>query len=432
MSKRTSINFIPAVFIALFPILPSYFAVGGVSAITLVCLMMIVYGLVAVKLKVKVNNLIIVLAVWVLWKAIVAMIHGEIAAWFVELGVYALACYLLFNCVYTEKQIRCYIDLLIRISTIVSCFGIIESVTGFNVFTLLNNTGYQIDRLSRFGFYRAMSSQSHAISFSLWAMMILGLIVYNQQFVKNKVQRTLYTISYIIVFASAILTFSRSSIMYIILSQVILLALEGYKRALMTALRIVILLAIVILIIYLVSPKIFSLLSKIWLMVAAVFDSDARSQIAGSFQNDNLSAFGERFVLYEWVISAVKGRFLFGLGPSAKFSHTFYQHNAFYTWAATKESIEVHHLSLLYHYGIIAVILEVYANICLIVSGIKAKRGADEANIKLSFGQTFFAISIGYLVSWFSSAHMSEYKLYLVIISLFLAYLSIIRSEMKK
>ena len=83
------------------------------------------------------------------------------------------------KCLNTRKRFIRAVDLLIIGAVVASIIGIMESITGFNGFHLLNTMGAQITlQPLRFGFRRIISFTYQTISFCNYCMFALGLIVY--------------------------------------------------------------------------------------------------------------------------------------------------------------------------------------------------------------------------------------------------------------
>lgn len=67
-------------FAILFPIMPSYFEIGGISVINILCVFVILLGLLGGVTRnigcVSTDKIII--CVWVLWETIICFFHGSI------------------------------------------------------------------------------------------------------------------------------------------------------------------------------------------------------------------------------------------------------------------------------------------------------------------------------------------------------------------
>ena len=87
--------------------------------------------------------------------------------------------FVIIKCLNTRKRFLRAVDLLIIGAVVASIIGIVESITGFNGFHLLNTMGAQITlQPLRFGFRRIISFTYQTISFCNYCMFALGLIVY--------------------------------------------------------------------------------------------------------------------------------------------------------------------------------------------------------------------------------------------------------------
>lgn len=164
-------------FAILFPIMPSYFEIGGISIINILCVFVILLGLLGGVTRnigcVSTDKIII--CVWVLWETIICFFHGSIIGAVVNL-LYIIAVIFVAKSINTFEKIDKIIDCIIYVAGIISIFGLIESLTGFNVFSLLNTSGLSLNyNPPRFGLTRIISSSGHAIEYCLYCMMCMTL-----------------------------------------------------------------------------------------------------------------------------------------------------------------------------------------------------------------------------------------------------------------
>lgn len=432
--KTAKIKFINIayLFVILFPIMPSYFSIGGIAVINLLCLFVILTKLIIGGYK---NNRYakgdkILIFVWLLWETIICILHGDIANIVVTL-LYIFAVVTVSEGVNTFEQFNKIIDYIIYTAGIISIWGVIEALTGFNVFSILNTSGATLNyNPPRFGLTRIISSSGHAIEYCSYCMMCLALAFYRIINMKRSKRKKKFILMYVLIFSNAILTLSRSALICMLFSQIALLYVSGFTNFLKTIAKVLICIAIIGALSSVAVPAIGQAIQTLIYMFLAIFSAKYRTIIASSFGNDNLSAFGNRLDLIGWVLKDMKGHYLLGMGPNTTFSHIFTQYSGAYSWTTIKNSIEVNYLNILWNYGIITLVLELLCTFRIIVNELKRKKIKVEE--KLSFGKTCGILSICYLVIWLAIAQGTEYKVFILITALFFAYGRITKKMDKK
>ena len=200
----------------IYPIIPQYFGIIGISAFKLMCLWIVLFASVFFGISRSVatscRNIQIAFGIWLIIMFINAILFKCIIEYFYEVLCYYLVGGVIIKCLNTRKQFIRAVDLLIIGAVVASIIGIMESITGFNGFHLLNTMGAQITlQPLRFGFRRIISFTYQTISFCNYCMFALGLIVYRISVCsKENERKQKYGIAYAIVFIAALLTLSRS------------------------------------------------------------------------------------------------------------------------------------------------------------------------------------------------------------------------------
>ena len=409
-------------FAILFPIMPSYFEMGGISIINILCVFVILLGLLGGVTRnigcVSTDKIII--CVWVLWETIICFFHGSIIGAVVNL-LYIIAVIFVAKSINTFEKIDKIIDCIIYVAGIISIFGLIESLTGFNVFSLLNTSGLSLNyNPPRFGLTRIISSSGHAIEYCLYCMMCMTLTFYRIINMKKSKKKRMFVLIYCLVFVNAVLTLSRFSLICLLICQIAILYASGFNYFLKTMFKVLIGVVFTIALISVFVPEVRNAIQMILYMFLAIFSENYKTLIASSFGTDNLSAFGNRFDLYGWVWNDMKGHYFLGMGPNVEFNHAFTEYSGIYSWTTMKHSIEVNYLSILWNYGIVTLIFELICIIKIVMYELRSKRTKFEG--RLSFGKTCGILSICYIISWFSIAQGTEYKLFILITALFFSY----------
>lgn len=272
----------------IYPIIPQYFGIMGISAFKLMCLGIVLFA--CIFLGISRNTCYFMLAhskLLLEFGFIIMFINSILSRSIIEY-VYEVLCYYLvgfviIKCLNTRKRFLCAIDLLIIGAVVASVIGIVESITGFNCFNLLNTMGAQITlQPLRFGFRRIISFTYQTISFCNYCMFALGLIVYRSSVCnKGNERKQKYGIAYCIVFIAALLTLSRSILICILISQFILLCLCGYKVLIKKILIIITGGILVVTICSIAFPEIINTLRNIMYMLLAVFNDNYAANAMG-------------------------------------------------------------------------------------------------------------------------------------------------------
>lgn len=426
MAKIKYIN-IAYLFVILFPIMPSYFEIGGVAVINLLCVLIILSKIsTGVHKTIKFDSIDkIFIFFWLLWETIVCFLHGSFTDAIIIL-LYIFAVIAVAGSIKTLDQFNRVIDYMLYTAGVISIFGLIESVTGFNIFSILNTSGTALNyNPPRFGLTRIISSSGHTIEYCSYCMMCLALAFYRIVNLKKSRKRNTFLLVYALIFSNALLTLSRSALICLMICQVLLLYASGFSNFLKTMLKVLIGIVIATSIISVVVPEVEKAIQEIVFMFLAIFSDNYKTLIASSFGNDNLSAFGNRFDLFGWVWNDMKGHYLLGIGPDKGFNHAFTEYSGGYSWTTVKNSIEVNYLNILWKYGIITLGLELACAVKIVIHEMKMKKNNTEG--KLSFGKTCGIVSICYLAIWLAIAQGTEYKMFIMITALFFVYIRITR-----
>ena len=128
------------------------------------------------------------------------------------------------------------------------------------------------------------------------------------------------------------------------------------------------------------------------------------------------NAFGDRLKLYSWVFNSVKNNFIIGVGEKTNFNQEITIKNSLYTYNAIKNSIEVHYLYCLFHFGIVGMVSEIYLYMGNLINSFKAIRVHKIFENKISFEFTIFIIILFNIIAMFGIMQGEEmYTLYLLL-----------------
>ena len=407
--------------------MPLYFQIVGISAINILCMLLCMCVALMYSVKININHkssvLFIVIAAWIICRCISYSMTGymtEIIYFLLRtVGVF----WALDTMVKNRNMFMKLIKALVWSAVFVSFFGLVEAVTHFNIFSLLNASEVLNYNPLRFGILRILSFSSHAIVYGVYLMFGMSLCLYYMQFVKgNKRHRNIYMVAYVLIWLNMILSLSRSIIILALLAQFMILYFSGARKLFKILFRI----TCATLLLYVVSlflfPNVARIFENLWYMVLAVFNNNYSTRIAASFGDDNLVAMGHRMKLFRWVLGAMPGHWVVGHGLESSFNYGYTASNEMYMWMQYKKGIEVQYLDLLYRYGLIGLISEVIVYITLVCSAIKLGLKKTEWENVVSFNAVCFSVLSCYFVQMFAVNQSSDINIFYIFVIVFIIY----------
>lgn len=412
------------IFAILYPVIPNYFDILSLSATNIIYSALTIMALILNKCKiVRPRFITIVIMLWITVLFVNDLHHGYLTEAFWLVAGLLLSGSIFIQNVNNEDIFRKIIFAISYTAGIISIFGLIEAVTKFNVFQLLNTSDgtIYINDL-RFGLQRILSFTYQTISYCTYLLMAQSIIFYALTISNVRKQKKIFKIIYVLVFINALLTLSRSALLCMIGLQLILGFVCGYKKLIKKMLVFLIAISIFALVGSLVNDKISNYAINLFYMFLAVFDDKYQSLISTSFGTDNLNAIGNRMDLYTWVWNTIKYDLLWGKGIGGLFNYKYIMTNGQYIWRANKTSIEIQYLYLLFHYGIIGLIMEVATYISLLVYAVSKKFNPATWERKIGFNLVFFFTLIFLLLEYFAISQSSERPMLYLIIMLLIAY----------
>lgn len=417
-------NFFIFLIFAIYPIIPQYFGIAGISVFKMMCLGIVMlscfFGGISKIYFGTYKNVVFAFIIWLLVMLLVCLLHGEMIEFAYELLCYYLVGLVAIKCLNSRDRFIWAIDLIIVVSTITALFGIVESFTDFNAFHLLNTMGVSISlQPLRFGFRRIIAFTYQTISYCSFCMFALALIFYRCTICNEKKAKIKYYIAYILVMMASILTLSRSLILCILLSQTLLLYACGYKEFVKRLFFVIIAIIVIGCIVSIIFPEVASLLQNLFYMLLALFDENYASLLG----NVDGTGIGDRADLFEWVWFSVKDHMWLGMGESAGFAYAYQTSSGLYTYTRIKTSIENQYLNLLFHYGILGLVSMVWVYIQLFLQAVKKNmRRPAEWEGKISFPKMIAITFFAYFISFWGVHQIDEKRIFFCFIFLLLSY----------
>lgn len=415
----------------LYPILPSYFIMPGIGAIAFILNLIVIGVIVCCNARMPgklINKTEVTFFVFSVCMIFLNVYHGAVfsAFWF---AVTMPVTFLTFaQHINTTQNLDKIIDGIIVAAAILSVLAIIETLTGFNIFMLLNNSGAAVLDIKRMGLFRAKSFTYQAITFGNYLLLVSVLCVYRIVNCDDAKRIKKFKRMYILLWMAVFCTISRSSIIFFVLCQILLGLALGFGKLIKKIVVVIACLVVVYIFYFKILGNDDSFIRTFTYMLLSVFDESYGAEISGV-----ANAAGNRTDLYKWIWDATQGHRIMGMGPSSVFSHDITYGSALYSATITKTSIEVEYLKCLYHYGFVGLILKVIFMITLLVSclknGMRDKRtGQKKLSLELALGIGFLV----YFLSFFTVMQDTESRTFYIMVFIFFAYQRINRRMQKE
>ena len=411
-------------FIALYPIIPTYFLIGGISFCLILELGYPLLVMFASRGRISrfgsdLRMTAICLILFSLSTGLSSIMNSEIVPLIRFLFSVPIMGLVIITEVNTEERLNRCIDVIVNVACVISILGIIESITGFNIFTLLNTANSVLNEQMRLGLLRAKSFTYQSNSYGSYLMLVSALCIYRMNSNNTRFQSKKWSIKYFLICTAVVFTISRGSIILFLLCQILIWSKIGVAKLV----KKLIILMIIILVGYYISTMLLTqfsdLLSNLLYTVLSVFDDSLVDNISGS-NTGVASAEGHRLLLYSWVWESIKNNLWFGMGSQATLNYRYYVGNASYGYYAIKNSIEVEILNCMYRYGIICMISKVIFYLSILKTALLGRRKKDGLQ-KLSFDICCGISFLVYYITLFSVAQDTESRIFYLIVFLFFA-----------
>lgn len=313
----------------------------------------------------------------------------------------------------SEDRFLKIFDAMIGVSVILGILGIVEGLTSYNPFFLLNNTGETINtNVPRFGIYRILSFTTQASHYAIYCSIMILLTLYRMQYNKLKRAKSRYLLALFLQCINLFFTGSRSALLAFAVILILLALHRGVKKFVSYAL---IALLVIILFIFAfnqtyIGQVLISFLSKLVPSLSSLLDATTLNSA------EYLNPLGNRLDLYAWVFEKMPGHWALGYGEKTKFAYDYRVTAGAASWIQTKESIEVNYLYLIFHYGFLGMITEVFMMVYCTVKSYKLTKKNANIQGKFSFNYYTFLIVLVTLITWFGVMQGEEkYTIYIVL-----------------
>jgi len=408
-------NFTIDVFAFLVMFLPRRLYFFGAFSYRIVILFVLILCLILRKGKLSISNTIIDIptVIYFVIAGIISFIHLQFSTGIGYIIDTCLVLIIIYNLLQKEQDINRFINVFLLFLSIYAALGILECLTGFNIWDLVRSAGYQ---RYRFGLYRSYGSSTNFTNNGAFLMLCLPIVVWKMQ--QEEVHKKKYAFIYGLVLLNILATLTRSIILCTIFLQFIWLLKAGMIQFIKKHfVQVMAAAAALVLLIHI--PVIYNFLNQFISMFVALYDYETANEISDSF-GSNAGGMGQRFLLYTWIFDAVKDKILFGLGPNYPFEYAFMTLTG---KRMIKTSIENQYLVHLYRYGMTGLISYLFMLIS-IISRLWKNMESDlaEKGRKCTYGFMILTTVFIYFISGLSFAASDDFRMLFLILSLYFVH----------
>lgn len=324
-------------------------------------------------------------------------------------------------------QFERLLKFIVKIFTVYSVFGIMETFIHFNIFDVITGTKvvYEHANTLRFGLARNRGLADISINNGMLLCLVLCVAAYVLIY-SSKKDRKWYQISYILIFIDAFLTLSRAIWLELLITQILIFIVLAPKSKLKVIGKIITIGAVGALLLVCISPE---LLEKIGVVFTGMFSStyDAITGAETSEATDMSYGVGHRFALWAWVWEKAQGHLIFGASASNPF--IYISPSGF-----VKESIEVMWLFKLYNTGFVGLLGYIIFQIGSIKCMLRGNQLEKEVfkDKKVTFNYVMLTATVLYFITQFSCSAFEDLKFYYIILALLFCYNRMCRGKYKE
>ncbi len=416
---KNKLNKLVMITILFFPILPQYVYVTGRLNIVNLFAVFVFAGFIITTPKFKLYKFYKNIAFFWIFQVVYifsCVAGNDYFAVIARIVSYICIPIIILFSINTRGKFMSAINTLIAGGTILGIFGIAESVTQTNIFQLFAGDSTVFYREIRYGLLRIMTTFGQPIAYGIYQVFIAGLILYMLHNDISEKQKTRLRICNIIVVLNIFLSLSRLPIM----GYILLLLLIAYRKSKRKFIEYCFYAGIASLIFILFISS-----SGIEIPLFSPVVRGISSVLEGNETSVSVEGFGNRLILFSWVISSMKpGAWVFGNGITTEFAYQVY------SWQ-TKTSIENYYLYVFYHLGIIGVIVLLGMYISTLIyahRGIRRKmKFSNEGSI--SFYKIIIIMFSIYYILVLGVQETDISRMYAILVMLLISYNSIVKLE---
>lgn len=394
--------------IFLYPILPQYiYVVGGINVVNM---LLAVFCFIYIFMYGKICRIALKDSIIFYWIFMTMMtMRYFLDAGFLKAVTYAMSFIFLplfcISVIDTKIKFVKVIDTLIAAGFFLGILGLIESAVRFNFIQMFADSGTEFFYEIRYGLLRIMTTFGQPIAYGLYQVFIVALINYRRGIEHN---RKYLNVCYVISVLNIFLSVSRIPILAYIIVQILLIYRRSKKKSMN----------------YLVFAYVVSLIgvtigTSFGLKIPLVDDllQTANQLLSGSTSSSSTTVgVGNRFDLWTWVYLSMGNNWIWGNGVVTRFAYKVYE------WQ-TKTSIENQYLFILWHNGLVGLVLLILSYVSTLQFSWKRRYCyMDQVREDLSFNYTVFILMLVYYIAELGVQETDLTRMYSVMISVLIAY----------
>lgn len=434
MKINIKIGLFELIFMALYLILPNYFAVEISSMLPLITgsrLVLIIWiiGYVLLNngiIKLRIFNskktkiiFIFYFCVRILTNVYYISVTNEALKEILVIVLEELiVLWLIVQNINTQDKIEKSLDVMIKVSIIINIITIIGVFLGKNLFYYLNivNRTMLMADYSRMGLIRAEAGFGHPVYYGIYCI-VMAIIAL--QFMEKYKDKKIYCIIFLLNICALILANSRGSIIALFIVFIYYLSQKNFAT-LVKYLKYLLIAGLLFILMILIFPNILKFTEDIFKSIIKIFNNDVEIVNYGSNQNGLESRFNQ----ITQVSYSLEQNFWFGLGPSAQTRNVLKWYNPYNEKWETSTSFDVGYFAIICQYGILGAIayFGLYCYILKIVFNKKYKNDYVMQIFKYSF--------LSYFVMMMSVSGL--HKMFWILTGLLVSYYNIVEKEEKK
>lgn len=325
---------------------------------------------------------------------------------------------LMTNLIRTQREFSKYIKCYCNFIGLYSILGVIECVTGFNIWNILTGSSQLV--YVRYALHRSYGSMTNFTNNAFFLLLSTVIVLWEIQNCKE-IDRRKNIIVFILVNLNLFATLTRSAILLTLVFYLILLVRGGLLRFIKKHFVPIFIITVGIILVFLFSNATRNVMSMLVNMFLAIIDEDAAMSIKSEF-GGNVGGVGNRFQLYDWVLESIKGKEVFGAGPKM-FTYNWVRGDGI---AMLKDSLENEYLSVLFRFGMVGLVLYLTMIFNFIVKIYRARRRLDSeiSRIKrnMRWDSLVAIITPIYYLGGFFYAYADDSRLFLILMCLLYAF----------
>ena len=403
---KKKLNPLFALFIAVLPIIPEYFRAAGYPVLVFLPIIpFLALGLGKRKIKIPRSFKKILLPLLII--AIISYgIHGELSSLLRYITTVVMTILVIVNYVKDDDDIYRAFCILAYVGIAMCLLGIVEKMTGFNIFSLIETDSSQSARASiRRGVARVELSFGTPIVAGLYMIFINAIariLIADKRTSKNKKYPLYFLV--IMTFVITYWTDSRMCMMTLILMQVLFFMRNRWSKKLVVGIIVLFILGMD----FALQGFLYQFYGKYLTLISSIFTS-------GSGTTDITTAY--RFQLFPTLLPRIKDSLLFGYGSSYMNNYTFS------IWGHTYYSIDNMFLDVLMRHGLIGLVLVLTPIIYSIVLSYRLIKEKE------ALGYYLLCVFIIYLLNLVSVTQLGEQKIFYTLFGVVLTAMYLAQKE---